>query len=57
VAKIIWPLIMVMVDQWLSCAAFSPHGRGIEPAFIIPKGHLWDGSALRRGLFWATDRL
>jgi len=48
--KIICPLIKVMLYQWLSCAAFLPQGRGIERTFTIPKGHLWDGSALRRGL-------
>jgi hypothetical protein len=39
-------LIVVMLDQWLSCAAFLPYGRGIERTFIIPKGRLWDESAL-----------
>jgi hypothetical protein len=39
-------LTVVMLDQWLSCAAFLPYRRGIEPNFIIPKGRLWDESAL-----------
>jgi hypothetical protein len=46
-----------MIYEWLRCAAFSPHEGGIEPAFIIPKGRLWDGSALRRDHLGAIDRL
>jgi hypothetical protein len=37
---------MVMLDQWLSCAAFLPYRRVIEPTFIIPKGRPWDEGAL-----------
>jgi hypothetical protein len=45
-AGIVRRLIMVVLDQWLSCATFSPHGCDIEPAFTIPKGDLWDGDRL-----------
>lgn len=48
---------MAVLGQWLSCAAFSPHGCDIERAFIIPKGDLWDADPLLARSRRSTDRL